>query len=103
MLPDPAKGLDFLTGRQAPERAKRTMTRSGAPTRTQYSYAQNRHVYRVCSAAFDVTDHNGGSLAPYPGLATANLRTKILDFRGSDSTRILRGGIIMPMGNTRKF
>ena len=32
---------------------------------------------------------------------TANLRTKILDFRGFDSSRnsILRGGILMPIGN----
>ena len=32
---------------------------------------------------------------------TANLRTKILDFRGFDSSRILslRGGILMSIGN----
>ena len=33
--------------------------------------------------------------------ATVNLRTKILDFRGFDSSRILivRGGILMSIGN----
>ena len=32
---------------------------------------------------------------------TANLRTEILDFRGSDSSRvsIFRGGMLMPIGN----
>ena len=36
------------------------------------------------------------------GTATANLRTKILDFGGFDSSRILilRGGILMSMGNS---
>ena len=35
------------------------------------------------------------------GDATPNLRTKILDFRGSDSSRILisRGGILMSIGD----
>ena len=35
-------------------------------------------------------------------IGTANLRTKILDFRGFDSSiiLILRGGILMSMGNS---
>ena len=35
---------------------------------------------------------------------TANLSTKILDFRGLDSSRvlILRGEILMPIGNSQK-
>ena len=43
----------------------------------------------------------GASCISLPGLATANLRTKILDVRGSDSSRILsvRGGILMSIGN----
>ena len=37
-------------------------------------------------------------------MSTANLRTKILDFRGLDSSRILslRGGISRPIGNFRE-
>ena len=36
-----------------------------------------------------------------PACGTANLRAKILDFRGFDSSRILvlRGGILMSIGN----
>ena len=36
-----------------------------------------------------------------PCYPTANLRTKIMDFRGFDSSRILilRGGILRPVGN----
>ena len=34
-----------------------------------------------------------------PGFATVNLRIKILDFRRLDSSRILRGGIIMSIGS----
>ena len=47
----------------------------------------------------------GGLEAPLPGRPgfrlTANLRTKMLDFRGFDSSRILclRGGILMSRGN----
>ena len=38
-------------------------------------------------------------------LRTANLRTKILDFRGFDSSRIfiLRGGILRPIGSSPKM
>ena len=37
-------------------------------------------------------------------MPTAHLRTRIWDFRGFDSSRILglRGGILMPIGNSRK-
>ena len=43
----------------------------------------------------------GGLWAAPEGSSTAKLRTKILDFRGFDSSIILllRGGILMSIGN----
>ena len=47
------------------------------------------------------TDADGSNLTHLSLLDTANLRAKILDFRGFDSSRIviLRGGILMSIGN----
>ena len=47
--------------------------------------------------------HRGGPFhLEATGSTTANLRTKILNFRGFDSSRILisRGGIVSPIGNS---
>ena len=57
------------------------------------------------SSSIEISDripYFGGISVKWESQITANLRTKILDFRGFDSSiiLILRGGILMSMGNS---
>ena len=59
--------------------------------------------FQACTGRVRLQD---SSIQRTPSAAiTANLRAKILDFRGFDSSRILssRGGILMSIGNFREM
>ena len=79
-----------------------TAEREGKRNRSEYTC---RTLLRVSVADRESERKARGSSSQRPPFRMANLRTKILDFRGFDSSRILilRGGIILSIGNSPEF